>query len=626
MANAGGAERMICQIASALAERGYMVHLVSWDSPVIKSYYALHPSIKWLKLGFYPTRLDKIRRTKILFKELKKCNIRLLIGFVMSADKTVYTAARLAKTKLIVAERNAPSMYWLKYSFIHRWMVFLLLHMSCRITVQFSGFIKRYPKYLHKRMMVIPNPVTTYKLKAKPHLPGINGKYTILAVTRLDKEQKRIDILIKAFAKISKKNPDWELLIIGDGPEKTALQNLANKLGISERIKIQESTADIYSVYPKANLFAIPSLWEGFPNALAEALSHGVPAIGFRDADGVAHLIGNKMGWLVDGNDSIEKFSQSLELARLKYPLITIGITSYNSEESIKRAVESALNQSWIQTEIIIVDDASTDDTLLIISEITKKYSNIRLYINEKNKGVATARNRILKESKGQFIVFFDDDDISTRTRIEEQYERIIKYENEFANGDPVICHTARKQVYPNGEVRVERTMGQAEGQRAPAGPAVSKRILLGTPLEDAYGACPTCSQMARLSTYNLIGGFDPLLRRSEDTDFNIRLAEKGGHFVGIAKPLVIQTMTKTAEKNLAEEYRNLLYMMKKNRSIMDKSGQYDYCVYWVNAKQAFYEGLHFKLLTMIFWLFLRHPILTCKRIIFHSRWRGFIV
>ena len=52
--------------------------------------------------------------------------------------------------------------------------------------------------------------------------------------------------------------------------------------------------------------------------------------------------------------------------------------------------------------------------------------------------------------------------------------------------------------------------------------------------MKDGYGACPTCCQMARTSTYQTVNGFDSKFRRSEDTEFCIRLAMNGGHFVGI--------------------------------------------------------------------------------------------
>jgi GT2 family glycosyltransferase len=143
----------------------------------------------------------------------------------------------------------------------------------------------------------------------------------------------------------------------------------------------------------------------------------------------------------------------------------------------------------------------------------------------------------------------------------------------------------------------------------------VARRILLGAPLEDAYGAVPTCSQMARVATYRGVGGFDPALRRAEDTDFSIRLAEAGGHFVGIARPLVVQHMSRTPEKNLAEEYRNMLLVMEKNRAIMEREGQYEFCRRWIELKRAWLERRHMAFVAGLARQALAHPALTARRL-----------
>lgn len=298
------------------------------------------------------------------------------------------------------------------------------------------------------------------------------------------------------------------------------------------------------------------------------------------------------------------------------HPLITIGITTYNAASSVGRAVCSALAQTWRPNEVVVVDDCSTDGTREILANLAARNSELRVFSNEVNRGVAVSRNRILAEARGDFVAFFDDDDESLPERIAVQLARITDYEREFAAGAPVICHTARRLIFPQGEERIEPTMGQTEGRRAPAGAAVAQRILLGTPLEDGYGACPTCSQMARLTTYRALGGFDPALRRGEDTDFNIRLAMAGGHFAGIGRPLVIQRMTKSPEKSLAEEYRNLLLLMEKHRAIMERAGQYDFCRRWIDAKQAWLERRRAAFVLVLSSLALTHPILTGRRMI----------
>lgn len=299
----------------------------------------------------------------------------------------------------------------------------------------------------------------------------------------------------------------------------------------------------------------------------------------------------------------------------MNIPLVTLGLTTFNSIETVGDALDSALAQNWPNIEILIVDDFSTDGTRQFIENKLSFYKNVRLLSNSSNSGVAFSRNRILAEARGEFVAFFDDDDFSHPDRIATQYARIVEYEQNFAVGAPVICHTARRVLYPHGESRNEPTMGQTQGRLAPAGAAVAWRILAGEPLEDGYGACPTCSQMARLSTYRLVGGFDPQLRRAEDTDFNIRLALAGGHFVGIGQPLVTQKMTPTSEKSLAEEYRNMRILMEKHRALMEGAGQYDFCLRWLDAKQAWLTNRRAAFVKKLSYLAFRHPLLTGRRL-----------
>jgi glycosyltransferase involved in cell wall biosynthesis len=296
--------------------------------------------------------------------------------------------------------------------------------------------------------------------------------------------------------------------------------------------------------------------------------------------------------------------------------MVTIGLTTYNAAETVEHAISSALAQTWRPIEIVAVDDCSTDTTKKILNRVASCHPELRVFSNATNAGVGASRNRILEEARGEFIAFFDDDDESLSERIELQLKRILAYESRFANSAPVVCHTARKRVYPDGLERFESSMGQIEDCRGPHGMAVAKRILLGTPLENGYGACPTCSQMARLSTYRFVGGFDPRLRRGEDTDFTIRLALAGGHFVGIGQPLVTQRMTKTPEKSLAEEHRNLLLLIEKHRQLMEREGQYDFCMRWMQARQVWLEGRRVAFVTKLLGLALRHPLLTGRRLI----------
>lgn len=299
----------------------------------------------------------------------------------------------------------------------------------------------------------------------------------------------------------------------------------------------------------------------------------------------------------------------------MSYPMVTIGITAFNAVDSIEWAVRSALAQTWRPIEIIAVDDCSTDETYEVLNKLAAIHPELRVFHNQNNSGVAVSRNRILAEAKGEFVAFFDDDDESLPERIATQFERIWGYERDFAKGAPVICHTARKVHYPNGSIHIVGTMGQRVGQLVPNGVAVAERILLGAHLDDGYGACPTCSQMARLSIYRAVGGFDPVFRRSEDTELNVRLAKVGAHFVGIAKPLVVQTMTRTSDKSLIDERRYTLMLLDKHQDVSDKYGMFGFCQRWIDIKHAWLEGRKLIFALSLVSLVLTHPLLTFRRL-----------
>lgn len=295
--------------------------------------------------------------------------------------------------------------------------------------------------------------------------------------------------------------------------------------------------------------------------------------------------------------------------------LITCGVTAFNAADTIERAIRSALSQTWPSTEIVVVDDASTDATPRILARLAQSDPRIRVFRSRRNGGAARARNRILAEARGEFVAFFDDDDASHPERLRLQLQRLAEYERDFAAGAPVICHSARLVMYPDGSRRLEGTMGEKEGRSAPSGLPVARRILMGTPLDNAYGACPTCSQFARFSTYREIGGFDPELRRSEDTDFNIRLAIAGGHFVGIGQPLVTQFMTPTSDKSLDAEFDCHTRILAKHKYLLDAERQYDFCQGWMQARNYWLKGRRVSFISSLLRLGAAHPVLCAGRL-----------
>ena len=111
-------------------------------------------------------------------------------------------------------------------------------------------------------------------------------------------------------------------------------------------------------------------------------------------------------------------------------PLVSVIIPSYNYEEYISEAIESVLNQTFDDFELIIIDDASEDNSKKIIQLFDKKSIKIRSFFHKKNKGLAKTVNECIKKAKGKYISYFSSDDIWFKEKLEKQLEILEKDED----------------------------------------------------------------------------------------------------------------------------------------------------------------------------------------------------
>lgn len=121
---------------------------------------------------------------------------------------------------------------------------------------------------------VIPNPLTI-----KPGAPASAKNRRFLAIGRLVPQHKGFDLLIKAFDKFAQHNQDWYLDIVGDGPEKDALNKMIENRYLTRRVKIHPYTEDIQKYYSQASIYVSSSRWKDFGLVLVHAMAHGLPVI-----------------------------------------------------------------------------------------------------------------------------------------------------------------------------------------------------------------------------------------------------------------------------------------------------------------------------------------------------------
>lgn len=141
-------------------------------------------------------------------------------------------------------------------------------------TQQLARWVETHTRW---PVTIVPNDVVVPPAARAPDwLAG--DRRTLLAMGRLTM-QKGFDVLLEAFGELAARHPDWDLVIAGEGGERTTLEATRRRLGLDSRVHLPGRVDPPWGLVGAADLFVLASRYEGFPNALAEAMAAGVPAV-----------------------------------------------------------------------------------------------------------------------------------------------------------------------------------------------------------------------------------------------------------------------------------------------------------------------------------------------------------
>lgn len=343
----GGAEKVLADISSGMSVRGHHVSVLSFDNTKGRSFYDFGTKVKRIRLAVgnvlrKATFWEVITRMRVIRKVVKRHKPDVVVAFMHSSFIPCAFALIGTGVPVIASEHIVPTHYK------NRKWEFLLLICSRffvkKITVLSNNIIQTYPTFLRDKMVPIANPVKETRIPNTSEGEG-NAQNIILNVGRLT-DQKAQHILIEAFALLADKYPKWVVRIVGEGELLEDLKILTQKLNMANRIIFAGTTSNIDAEYSKANIFALPSSYESFGLATAEAMSHGVPPIGFADCPGTNEIIEHgKSGILVEGIDSVEKYATALEsLIQSNDTRQKIGAAA---KESIKKYHPENILNEW---------------------------------------------------------------------------------------------------------------------------------------------------------------------------------------------------------------------------------------------------------------------------------------
>lgn len=289
----GGAERVLTDVAGGLATRGHDVALLSFDIPGGCSFYPIHSKIKRIELGIGSTNdpatvYNTLRRIVALRKNVGVYAPDVVIGFMHSMFIPLGLALVGTSFPIIASEHIVPEHY--RSRFLESLLLHLVPLLAERITCVSDQVRHSYSPFIKNKMITVANPISVNACGRADASGKQKPRKILLAVGRLN-PQKDYVTLIDAFAEIADQLPAWDLRIVGDGEMRPKLESMVAERGLSERIYLPGATQDIVAEYLSAQLFVQSARYESFGLTTAEALAHGLPAVGFDDCQGTNQLI-----------------------------------------------------------------------------------------------------------------------------------------------------------------------------------------------------------------------------------------------------------------------------------------------------------------------------------------------
>ncbi len=278
-------------------------------NPQCDDWYKLHRLVRRVGLSLVSSSTQigqaigqNVRRVLSLRRAIRKAQPNIVISFLDTTNVLTLMAGWGLGIPIIVSERTDPRHHsigkiWNKLRSLTYRRADAVVVQSSAVSHWASSFLRR------SSVHVIPNPVGQV-VSGAGHASSIQRRsHTVVAMGRLGRE-KGFDLLLEAFGRCAETHSGWSLVILGEGQERLNLEALAADLGITDRVNIAGQVHDPIAILRDADLFVLSSRYEGFPNALLEAMACGLAVISADCPSGPSDIIRNGVdGVLVPPND-----------------------------------------------------------------------------------------------------------------------------------------------------------------------------------------------------------------------------------------------------------------------------------------------------------------------------------
>ena len=335
----GGAARVCANLSYPLCDTYDEVILVTWAD--VPQFYEYDHRATWYNLTKEAGGASDIKRMRWFRQLIKREKPDLILSFLEPFNIRVLLCTIGLGVKTIVAERNDPHGVN-KYLIMEKFEK-LVYRLADRILVQTETVKKFFDGDLKGRTHIIYNPVNLPKEKVGKALSA-EKKKRIVSVARL-MPQKNHDILIKAFAIFSENHPDYTLTIYGNGPQGDELRQLADYLGVGDKVLIPGASKTIHEDILDAEMMCLVSQREGMSNAMIEAMCLGLPCICTKVSGAIDLIKDGENGILVEIGDVDGLVKKMNELADNSDKANEIGQKASDLYQILNK---ENINKEWI--------------------------------------------------------------------------------------------------------------------------------------------------------------------------------------------------------------------------------------------------------------------------------------
>ena len=320
----GGAERVVVDLCGFLVEAGREVSLLtlSGDDP---DAYRLPASVHRRRIEIRRESGSRLQSIIFTLNQLVKMRRNILslkpdvvVSFIDQANIRTIGCLFGTGIPVVVSERTHPGHHHVpqSWSFLRR----IVYRFATAVVVQNEDIADWFRKSVStRRLLIIPNAVRGREFLAG-HCARSISESVILSIGRLGRE-KGFDLLLRAFAKSKLMDEGWRVVILGEGKERKSLAQLSDVLGVSKSVEMPGHVTNVSDWISRSGVFVLPSRYEGFPNALLEAMQLGTACASFDCPSGPRELIEDGVNGLLVPAEDVDALADALRQLALDEPL-----------------------------------------------------------------------------------------------------------------------------------------------------------------------------------------------------------------------------------------------------------------------------------------------------------------